>query len=431
MRWRSGASATIALDKAAQARVDELLGQEVEEAVQLVDVAPCASGTSAATSTCAGSSERMSSWSRSRNFSTRASTRTASPSLEAAVEQLDVAPHAALDAAGRIHELDREVRTARTGRQTALAGDREDALDRPVLGEFRDLGEGGPAAWKMRRRRVGERDAHDPESTVGDGRDPSVPCAFGSLAAVARVKPFRALRFDPDVRRAARHARGSAARRRDPGAAGQAARREPAQRDQAGPALGSRGGRRASTAPGRTRACSCARPSPPCGSSRRRSRARTASAAPAASLVARLRVSPYGESDVYPHERTFRARRRSRLDLLRAVRAKLSPVLLLHDGPVARGDRRARAGHRGRLRGRAQPALARRRPGRDRAGARRDRGAVRDRRRPPPLRDGAALPRGGRHRGVRVHPRRAGFADGSRARDLPDAPHDLRSRFRI
>jgi uncharacterized protein (DUF1015 family) len=49
-------------------------------------------------------------------------------------------------------------------------------------------------------------------------------------------------------------------------------------------------------------------------------------------LVARLRVGPYGESGVYPHERTFPQQKRLRLGLLRTVRAKLSPVLLLHDG---------------------------------------------------------------------------------------------------
>jgi len=50
------------------------------------------------------------------------------------------------------------------------------------------------------------------------------------------------------------------------------------------------------------------------------------------SLVARLRVTPYGEGDVYPHERTFARQKEARLDLLRAVRAKLSPVLILHAG---------------------------------------------------------------------------------------------------
>ena len=50
------------------------------------------------------------------------------------------------------------------------------------------------------------------------------------------------------------------------------------------------------------------------------------------SLVARLRVTPYGEGDIFPHERTFAGQKEARLELLRAVRAKLSPVLLLHAG---------------------------------------------------------------------------------------------------
>jgi uncharacterized protein (DUF1015 family) len=50
------------------------------------------------------------------------------------------------------------------------------------------------------------------------------------------------------------------------------------------------------------------------------------------SLVARLRVTPYGEGDVFPHERTFAGQKEARLELLRAVRAKLSPVLLMHAG---------------------------------------------------------------------------------------------------
>jgi uncharacterized protein (DUF1015 family) len=50
------------------------------------------------------------------------------------------------------------------------------------------------------------------------------------------------------------------------------------------------------------------------------------------SVVARLRVTPYGEGDVHPHERTFAGQKEARLELLRAVRAKLSPVLLLHAG---------------------------------------------------------------------------------------------------
>jgi uncharacterized protein (DUF1015 family) len=50
-------------------------------------------------------------------------------------------------------------------------------------------------------------------------------------------------------------------------------------------------------------------------------------------LVARVRLAPYAEGVVLPHERIFPAPAETRLNLLRATRTKLSPVLMLHDGP--------------------------------------------------------------------------------------------------
>ena len=61
---------------------------------------------------------------------------------EATVEQLDVLPDATLDPAAGVDELDREVRLAGARREPALARDREDAVDRAVLGELRDRGHG-------------------------------------------------------------------------------------------------------------------------------------------------------------------------------------------------------------------------------------------------------------------------------------------------
>ena len=49
-------------------------------------------------------------------------------------------------------------------------------------------------------------------------------------------------------------------------------------------------------------------------------------------LVARIRLEPYGAGAVLPHERTLAGQKAARLELLRAVRTKLSPVLLLHEG---------------------------------------------------------------------------------------------------
>ena len=51
------------------------------------------------------------------------------------------------------------------------------------------------------------------------------------------------------------------------------------------------------------------------------------------SVVARVALEPYERGIVLPHERSFPKPREGRLHLLRATRAKLSPILLLHQGP--------------------------------------------------------------------------------------------------
>jgi uncharacterized protein (DUF1015 family) len=50
-------------------------------------------------------------------------------------------------------------------------------------------------------------------------------------------------------------------------------------------------------------------------------------------LVVALRVTPYEERIVLPHERTHAAPKEDRLRLLRATRTQLEPIFLLHDGP--------------------------------------------------------------------------------------------------
>ena len=50
------------------------------------------------------------------------------------------------------------------------------------------------------------------------------------------------------------------------------------------------------------------------------------------SIVARVRLEPYSAGIILPHERTFPRSRSTRLELVRATRTKLSPVLLLHEG---------------------------------------------------------------------------------------------------
>ena len=50
-------------------------------------------------------------------------------------------------------------------------------------------------------------------------------------------------------------------------------------------------------------------------------------------VVARVRVGPYGDGVVLPHEDTFTAPKEARLRLLRATGVKPSPIFLLHHGP--------------------------------------------------------------------------------------------------
>ena len=104
---------------------------------------------------------------------------------EARVEQLDVVPDPPLDATGRVDELQREIRRALPRRPALLPRDGVDALDRAVGSE------------------LGDR-AH--ALSLGRGR-------VGTLPAMAVVKPFRALRYDEAGGRPARDARRAALRR--------------------------------------------------------------------------------------------------------------------------------------------------------------------------------------------------------------------------
>ena len=61
---------------------------------------------------------------------------------EPRVEQLDVVPDPCVDAAARVDELEREIRRPVPRAQPLLLRDRVDALDRAVLLELRDRGHG-------------------------------------------------------------------------------------------------------------------------------------------------------------------------------------------------------------------------------------------------------------------------------------------------
>ena len=87
--------------------------------------------------------------------------------LEAPVEQVDVVPDPSLDSPARIRQLESEVRGTPTGASSLLLRNREHALDRPILGKLGDRGH-VPSLWRG---------------------------GVGTLARMADVQPFRAVRY--------------------------------------------------------------------------------------------------------------------------------------------------------------------------------------------------------------------------------------------
>ena len=87
-------------------------------------------------------------------------------------------------------------------------------------------------------------------------------------------------------------------------------------------------------------------------------------------IAARARLEPYSGGLVLPHEGTFAEPKQARLELMRATRTKMSPILMLHHGtaPTPSGEPMLTA----ELDGRRQPRLAGDRPDgrRRRAGGR-------------------------------------------------------------
>ena len=131
------------------------------------------------------------------------------------------------------------------------------------------------------------------------------------------------------------------------------------------------------------------------------------SGGPSAGSSRVVRLEPFGPgAGILPHERTMTGPKEDRYRLLRATGVNTRPIVALYEDRSGAGRDGARCGDRGRAvdrRGRrrrcpAPPVGRRRRRARPRvpvrACARRaSAGARSDRRWPPPLRDGAALPR--------------------------------------
>ena len=115
----------------------ELAGEELEEAVQLVEVA--ARRRHERRRILVGGLERP-------HLELEAVAKPLHPPEHAhgvalgepLVEELDVAPDPGLDAPARIDELEGEIGAAAAGAQAPLARDGEEPVDDPVLGELRD-----------------------------------------------------------------------------------------------------------------------------------------------------------------------------------------------------------------------------------------------------------------------------------------------------
>jgi hypothetical protein len=222
---------------------------------------------------------------------------------KALVEQVDVAPDTRVDPPARINELERQVRAPVASAKALFAGDRVRALDDPVLCQLRD--------------RHG--------AILG-------PASAASLAPMALVKPFRALRYAA-------------------GAAGPLDDLVSPPYDVVSAELQAR-----LLAESPYNAIRLVRPEDPEEAARlleewKRAGILVREDEPAVwlleedfvgpdgvartrrSLVARTALEPYERGVVLPHERSFPKPRRGRLRLLEATRTKLSPILQLHDGP--------------------------------------------------------------------------------------------------
>ena len=222
--------------------------------------------------------------------------------VEAPVEQVDVAPDACVDPSARVDELEREVGRAVARPQPLLAGDGVDPLDDALFRELCDRAHG---------RSLG-------------------PEAAGSVRPMAVVKPFRALRYDTaaagplerlvappyDVISPEERERYLALDPHNivhltlPGSEEQAARDLREWRESGVLALAEP----AAWALSQTYVG-------PDGIERTRN-----------GLVAALRLEPYEQEVVLPHERTHAGPKEGRLRLLRATRTQLEPIFLLHDG---------------------------------------------------------------------------------------------------
>jgi uncharacterized protein (DUF1015 family) len=179
-------------DELREARVRDLVGEELEEPVELLRVSPERRRQLRRVGVlgCLDSADlHLQPPAEALDASEHADGITF---REALVEEVDVAPDASLDAPTRVGELEREVRRAGPSPPSLLPRHREHALHGPVLGELGDRGHGsgvyGQIAYRVLRPRSGR--------LPGIFRAPRfLRKALVRSPAMADVQPFRAVRY--------------------------------------------------------------------------------------------------------------------------------------------------------------------------------------------------------------------------------------------
>jgi uncharacterized protein (DUF1015 family) len=220
---------------------------------------------------------------------------------ESLVEQIDVVPHPRFHSPARVGQLQREVRGAGASASPLFLRHREHALDSPVLGELGDRGH-VPSLWRK---------------------------PVGTLAAMADIKPFRAVRYSgaagsladlvappydavDDVERAELYTRSpyNVVHVTLPESVGEAGRlyREWLAQDILSREHESRAWLTVERYVG------------PDGVARERR-----------GVIVSLAAEPYETGSILPHERTHPRIRDERLRLLRATRVQPEPILVLAD----------------------------------------------------------------------------------------------------
>jgi Protein of unknown function (DUF1015) len=290
-------------DHVTQPGMRDLAGQEFEEAVQLVGVAPECRGEGGRVGVRRGLERAHIDLEPVAELLHPSEHAHRVPLREAGVEQLDVVPDTCIDPPAWIDELECEVGGAVARPEPLLAGDRVNAFDDPLFRQLRDRAHGAslgpePAARvsPMAEVRPFRAERYD-QAAVGP-LDPLVAPPYDVISPDERAEylarsPYNVVHLTlPDD--AEQAARTLAEWRRD----GVLMREERPSywllsQDYVGPD----------------------------GIARTRS-----------GLVASLRAEPYEHGTVLPHERTHRGPLEGRLRLVRATRTQLEPIFLLYEG---------------------------------------------------------------------------------------------------